>query len=137
MRFDVKQGLLSLANHSVTVEPNDTWSVSVGHWYFREDPRFGLNSENNLIRSTAYYRLNENWAARVAHHFEARDGLMEEQYYTIYRDLRSWTAAVTFRVRDHRTGPTDYTVALTFSLKAFPRFGLGRDREKHSLLLGG
>ncbi|MBM3838966.1 MAG: LPS-assembly protein LptD [Verrucomicrobia bacterium] len=137
IRFDVEDARLNFANHSVTVAPSDTWSASLGHWYFREDPRFGPDSENNLIRSTLYYKLNENWAARVTHHFEARDGVMEEQYYTIYRDLRSWTAALTFRIRDHRTREKDYTVAVTFSLKAFPRFGLGKDRAKHSLLLGG
>jgi lipopolysaccharide assembly outer membrane protein LptD (OstA) len=137
IRFDVEEAHLSFANHTVTVSPNDIWSASLGHWYFRDDPRFGPDSENNLIRSTLYYKLNENWAARVTHHFEARDGVMEEQYYTIYRDLRSWTAALTFRIRDHRTREKDYTVAVTFSLKAFPRFGLGKDRAKHSLLLGG
>ena len=39
-------------------------------------------------------------------------------------------------VRDNRTGPMDFTVAVTASLKAFPRFGLGTDRVKQSLLLG-
>ncbi|MBI4661873.1 MAG: LPS-assembly protein LptD [Verrucomicrobia bacterium] len=137
IRFDVEAAHLNFANHTATIEPNDTWSFSLGHWFFRNDPRFGPDSENNLIRSSIYYKLNENWAARMTHHFEARDGVMEEQYYTLYRDLRSWTAALTFRVRDHRTRETDYTVAVTFSLKAFPRFGLGKDRAKHSLLLGG
>ncbi len=72
----------------------------------------------------------------MSHHYEARDGFMEEQYYTIYRDLRSWTSAFTFRVRQQRLGPTDFTVALTFSLKAFPH-PVGRDSEHPSLLLGG
>ena len=62
---------------------------------------------------------------------------MEEQSYSLYRDFRSWTGALTFRVRDRRTaGPKDYTIAVTFSLKAFPRFGLGDDSNKPTLLLG-
>jgi len=65
-----------------------------------------------------------------------RDGTLEEQYYTIYRDLRSWTTALTLRIRDNRSGPTDISVALTASLKAFPRFGLGRDRARPEQLLG-
>jgi hypothetical protein len=28
--------------------------------------------------------------------------VLEEQYYTLYRDLRSWTAALTLRLRDNR-----------------------------------
>ena len=72
----------------------------------------------------------------MQHRFEARDGILEEQYYTVYRDFRSWTAALTFRVRENRIGPTDYGVAVTFSLKAIPRFKLGDDRNKPTLLLG-
>ncbi len=140
IRFDVESGVFRLANHSLTLTPNDVWSVSLGHLYFHPDASFaspfGTTGENNLIFTRFYYRLNENWGVRVSHHFEARDGTMEEQYYTLYRDLRSWTAAVTFRVRDNRDGPADYAVAVTFSLKAFPRFGLGQDRDKPTLLLG-
>jgi hypothetical protein len=91
---------------------------------------------NNLFFTTIYYRFNENWATRISHQFEARDGTLEEQYYSIYRDLRSWTAALTLRIRDNRSGPTDVSVALTASLKAFPRFGVGDDRARPSLLLG-
>ncbi len=43
------------------------------------------------------------------------DGLLQEQFYTIYRDLRSWTGALTFRVTDNNTGPENFTVAFTFS----------------------
>ncbi|MFO1501850.1 MAG: LPS assembly protein LptD [Verrucomicrobiota bacterium] len=136
-RSDLENGLLRYANHTLTVAPNDVWSISLGHLYVRNDPLFGENSGNSLIRSSIYYRLNENWAWRMTHHYEARDGTLEEQYYTIYRDLRNWTSAVTFRVRDRRDGETDYTIAITFSLKAFPRYGLGHDRVEHSLLLGG
>ena len=44
---------------------------------------------------------------------------MQEQDYAIYRDLRSWTAALTFRVRNNPGAPQDFTVAFTFWLKAF------------------
>lgn len=135
-RYDVANERWRLANHVLTLQPSNTWSISLGHYYLRDDPLFGLGY--NLIISRFYYRFNENWAGRVAHHFEARDGTMEEQQYTLYRDLRSWTAAITFRVRENRLGgPTDYAVAFTISLKAFPRFKLNQDRDQPSLLLGG
>ena len=136
VRYDVEAEQVNYANHQATLQPNDVWSVSLGHLYFKDNPVFGPDSGNNLIRSSIYYRFNENWGARMTHHFEARDGVLEEQYYTIYRDLRNWTAALTLRFRDRRTEPDDITVAVTFSLKAFPRFGLGKDRDKHWLLLG-
>ena len=125
------------ANHTLTLTPNSTWSWSVGHRYLRSDPTLGPDSGNNTILSSFYYRFSENWAGRLQHRFEARDGTLEEQYYTLYRDFRSWTAALTFRVRESRIGPTDYGVAVTFSLKAIPRFKLGDDQNKPNLLLGG
>lgn len=136
-RYDVDNGHLLQAYHTLTLEPNSVWSASLGHRFLRDDFVRGLGAGHNLIVGTVYYRLNENWGFRVSQMFESRDGTLEEQYYTIYRDLRSWTAAVTFRVRDNRSGPQDFTVAVTFSLKAFPRFGLGEDKVSPSLLTGG
>ena len=136
-RFDLGHGQWRMANHSATLEPNETWSWKIGHRYLRSDPALGPESGNNLILSSFHYRLNENWAVRLTHQFEARTGTMEEQYYTLYRDLRSWTVALTLRFRDNYHGKEDTTVAITFSLKAFPRFKLGQDRDEPSLLLGG
>ena len=136
MRYDLANERFRLAYHYATIKPNSFWSWAIGHRYLRDDPStYGLG--NNLITSSIFCRLNENWGARISQHFEARDGTMEEQYYTIYRDLRSWTAALTFRIRDNRTGSNDGTVGFTISLKAHPRFGLGQDSDTPSLLVGG
>ena len=137
LRYGVDEGHIRYANNWLTLTPNDIWNLSLGYFYVREDPAYGPKSGNNLIRSSIYFRLNENWGFRTTHHFEARDGKLEEQYYTIYRDLRNWTAALTFRVRENSVGKDDFTVAFLFSLKAYPRFGVGKDRDHHSLLLGG
>jgi len=138
-RFDIDSRNFRLAFHSLTLQPNDAWSWTLAHYYLSDDLRpspTALGLGNNLVSSTIFYRFNENWGVRTSHRFEARDGRMEEQAYTLYRDLRSWTAALTFRIRDNRTGPEDFGVAFTFSLKAFPRFGLGSDTVRPSTLLG-
>ena len=63
---------------------------------------------------------------------------MEEQVYTLYRDFRSWTGALSFRVRESRTGQDrDYTIGVIFNLKAFPRFKLRDDVDRPSMLFGG
>jgi LPS-assembly protein len=136
-RMDLENAEFIGANHSATINPNSTWSWKVGHRYFTGEPALGPNSGNNIIYQSFYFRLNENWAGRVTHHFEARDGTMEEQYYTVYRDFRSWTGALTVRFRENRFGEDDFAVAFTFSLKAFPRFKLGDDTNRPELLLGG
>lgn len=136
VRFDLHTEQWNAAYHTLTIAPNDTWSMKLGHMYFRGGPEFGPDSDNNTIFSSLYYKFNENWGARVSHHFEARDGVLEEQYYTLYRDFRSWTGALTLRLRDNRNGASDFAVAFTFNLKAYPRFRLGQDRDEPSLLLG-
>ncbi|MDB6108968.1 MAG: Organic solvent tolerance protein [Pedosphaera sp.] len=135
LRYDVNQGVLNLAQSQLTFQPNNTWSWGIGNYYLRTGPLFGTG--NNLFTSTLYYRFNDNWGVRMSHHFDERTGVMQEQYYTLYRDLRSWTAALTFRARDNQGAlGNDYTVAVSFSLKAFPRFGLGQDTVTPSTLVG-
>lgn len=135
-RYDISRGRLQGAYHTATLTPNSIWSVQLGHRYFRGGPEYGPDSDNNTFFSSFYVKFNENWAARVSHHFEGRDGVLEEQYYTLYRDFRSWTGALTIRFREPRERSSEFAIAFTFQLKAFPRFGLGSDRHEPSLLLG-
>jgi len=142
-RYDLANTRWREIYESLVVQPNNTWSASLSYRYLRNnDPEFVTVLDpnprgNKTLMSSIYCRMNENWAARISHRLEARDGTMEEQYDTIYRDLRSWTGALTLRLRDNRgIRPNDYTIAVTFSLKAFPRFGLGSDSDLPSLLLG-
>ena len=66
----------------------------------------------------------------MMHQFEASDGTMEEQSYSVYHDFSSATAALRFRLRDHRAGKDDFSVSLVFSLKAMPGGGLGDDSNR-------
>lgn len=136
IRYGVENRSLNEAIHRLTLTPNTTWSASIGHRYLREDPQLGITDKDDLLLTTLYYRLSENWCFRAAHQYQARDGTLEEQAYTIYRDFRSWTGALTFRVRDNRVGPKDYTVAFTFSLKAVPRYNANDERVRPSMLMG-
>jgi hypothetical protein len=139
-RYDLDRRDWRMAFHTLTFQPNTIWSWRIGHYYLRDDLRLSptaLGLGNSTVSSTLMYRLNENWGLRASHYFEGRTGKLQEQSYTVYRDLRSWTAALTFLVRDNPLGPEDYTVAFTFSLKAFPHFGLGADTGGPYSLLGG
>ncbi len=120
-RYNINNEYLSEINHRLTLRPNNVWSIGIGNRYLRTDPVLGDEVAQNIYYTSFYYRFNENWGFHMSHHFEARDGRMEEQYYSIFRDLRSWTAALTFRLRSERGGPDDFTVALSLSLKAYPR----------------
>ncbi len=139
-RYDIHSGDWRMSFTTLTIKPNNVWSWSLGHYYLRDDVSpspTALGLGNDVVSSTIFYRLNENWGFRMAHYFEARTGTLQEQSYSIYRDLRSWTAALTFRVLQNIVGPADYTVAFSFSLKAFPHYGQGYDTIGAYSLLGG
>lgn len=136
VRYDINGHHWRESYHKLTLQPGDDWSWALGHRYLRDDPLlYGYG--NNLFTSTWRFRVNEDWSLRMNHQFEARDGRLEEQGYTIYRDLRSWTAALTLRLRDPRGAKADWSVVLTFQLKAFPRFKLNQDRDRTEWLSGG
>ncbi len=137
-RYGINQGLWNMSLTTITLQPARSWSWTVGQFYVRPDfsSPYSVGPGNNLFLSTFYYRLNENWGFRASHRFSAADGSMQEQDYTIYRDMRSWTAALTLRVLNNVNGKQDITVAFTFSLKAVPRYGLGSDSGLPRWLLG-
>jgi hypothetical protein len=132
----MEDSFLREATHVLSVTPARALNFTFGYC-FREPGEFGpTDLGNNLFLSSITYRLNENWAVRATHQFNANDSVMEEQTYTLYRDLRSWTAALIVRIRENWGREDDVTVALTFSLKAFARFGLDQEGDKASRLLG-
>jgi hypothetical protein len=134
VRYDTDSGKMNLAFHQITFAPGDRWSWGLSHWYLRGG--FISPVENNFITSTFYYRMDDNWGVRVAHTFNSTDGRLQEQAYTIFRDLRSWTAALTFRVQNNLGSSTDFTVAFALSLKAMPSTHVGEDALSPYHLVG-
>jgi lipopolysaccharide assembly outer membrane protein LptD (OstA) len=135
MRESVENGDLNFAFHQLTFTPNEHWSWGLGLWYLRNGFD-GFNESADSITSTFYYRLDDNWGFRMGDYIDAADGRLQQQTYTVYRDMRSWTGALTLRVINNSTGPTDVTVAFTFSLKAMPSRQLGQDTVSSAHLLG-
>jgi LPS-assembly protein len=128
VRYDLADGVWRLARTTITLHPQKEWSWTVGQYYVRNDPSTAINSlgaGDNLVTSALQLRVNENWGLRASHWYDVNTGRMSEQSYAIYRDLRSWTAALTFMIRNNPNTPTDFNVALTFWLKSFPQLGRG------------
>jgi len=139
-RLDLNTGNWNMLLHTLTLTPSDMWSWTLGHFYLRDDfsrlPT-ALGQGDNVFTSALFFKLNENWGTRFVHHYDIRSGRLQEQYYSLYRDLRSWTAALTGGVRDNGPGsPKDYTLVFTFSFKAKPKFGVGGDSVRPYSMLG-
>ena len=135
MREDVQNGNLNFAFHQLTFAPDERWSWGLGYWYQRSGFD-GFTQSADYVTSVFYYRFDDNWGYRMEDDYNAAAGLLQQQLYTIYHDMRSWTAAITFRVIDNSVGPTDFTVAFTFSLKAAPSQHLGQDTVNNYHLVG-
>lgn len=134
--YDTERKALDLSYNSITFTPNDVWSWKFGNRYLREDAFFPAEDGNDLLFSSLYVRFDQNWGLRLSHYYNLAEGLFQHQYYSLYRDLRSFTAAMTFGITEDVGGEIDYGVAFTISSKAIPRYGLQDDINKPTRLLG-
>jgi len=132
-RYNINSGRVNLAYNEAVFSPNEWWSWSIGHEYTR---RGFIDNGDNLLSSTMFLRVNDNWGFRATDNFNGVSGRLQQQFYTVYRDMRSWTGALTFRVTDNGIGPKDYTIACAFSFKAHPSHSVGSDAVEPYHLVG-
>ena len=105
-------------NTGIRVQPIAPLQLSFGHRFLNENPFFANSS---LYELSGYYRINDHWAVGAYDRYEASTGFLEEQRYTIYRDLTSWVASLGAVIRNNG-GVKEYGVLLTFTVKALPKF---------------
>jgi hypothetical protein len=133
LRYDINDGLLNMTFDQLAFSPSDRWSWGVGYFYLNSSFQ---GTGENYITSTFFYRFTDNWGFRTSQDFNASNGTLQDQFYSFYRDLRSWTGALTFRIENNSNGPKNYTVAFTFSLKANPKYHPGDDTAVPYHLVG-
>ena len=104
---------------STSVQPIPNLQLNFAHRFLNNNPFFANSS---LFTFAGYYRINDNWGVAVQEQYEATSGLLEQQRYAVYRDLSSWVASLGAVIRNNN-GVNQYGVLLTFTLKAFPKFG--------------
>ena len=128
LRYDLQDGLWRMSSTTMTLHPYKSWRWTIGQTYLLTDNSpspTALGPGESVFTSSFQFRLNENWGLRMLHYYDAGSGALREQDYAIFRDLRSWTAALTFRFRNGPGAPEDFTVAISFWLKAYPQTGRG------------
>jgi hypothetical protein len=128
LRYDIQDGHMRMSVTTVSLHPQKSWSWTVGQVYLRDDlspSPIALGPGDNVFTSSLLFRFNENWGLRASQYYNARTGTLQQHDYSIYRDMRSWTGALTFLVRNNPGVPQDFTVAFTFWFKAYPLSGSG------------
>jgi len=103
--------------------PDETWTISLGYNHLSGHPLF---VDSNRLHLQLYKHLNEDWGVDTRHTFEMDDGVMEEQRYTLHRDLGNWVAAMGVSARDNRF-EEEYGLVFTLTLKDFPSVSLPFD----------
>ena len=103
-----------------SVQPLANLQLNVAHRYLNGNPFF---QDSSLFVFGGYCRLNDNWSVGVQEQYEAETGLLEEQRYSIYRDLSAWVASFGGIIRDNN-GVKEYGLLFTVTLKAFPKLGV-------------
>ena len=106
-------------NTYVNIQPVANLQISFGHRYLNQNPFF-TNSSLYVLRG--YYRINDNWGIGIQEQYEGTTGVLEQQRYSIYRDLTSWVASFGAIIRDNG-GVKEYGFLFTFTLKALPKLG--------------
>jgi len=111
---------------------NTTWDL--GHQYVADHPFF---QDSSRLFSRIYRRLSENYGLNMMHVFEADDGTLEFQSYSLTRDMSSWIASIGIMARDNRNGTSDYGILLSFTLKDFPQLNFNFDIDPNQTTRGG
>jgi LPS-assembly protein len=101
------------------VQPMANLQLTVAHRYLNGNPFF---QDSSLFVVGGYYRIDDNWGVAVQEQYEGATGILEQQRYSIYRDLSSWVASFGGIIRDNN-GSKEYGILFTITLKAFPKFG--------------
>lgn len=105
-------------NTDVHFQPVSNVNLSASHRFLSENPFFPSSS---LYTGSVYWRVNDNWGLGAYERYEAKTGFLEEQRYSIHRDLTSWVASLSAVIRNNGS-VKEYGVLLTFTLKALPKF---------------
>jgi hypothetical protein len=127
-------GSFTEVNNSVIWMPSKNTSLEFGHQYIADHPFF---QDSSLVYTRFFARLTENYGFNMNHIYEADDGTMQFQSYSLSRDLSSWVASLGIMARDNQNGASDYGILLTFTLKDFPQFNFDLDIDPNPTGRGG
>lgn len=112
-------------NTRLTWQVHPALDLQLGQRYLSNVDQFIDNlPDSNLLTTGAFWRLNESWQFEQLLDFEADDGTIQEQRYTVYRDLGAWSTSLTTALRNNKSVSDEFIVYLSFTLKAFPETSL-------------
>ena len=123
-RYDIDMSLWRLINNSISFDPHTDWRLSLGQYYYLEDPKVDKADRSSVLYTGLGYRLSEDWSFQMNHYYDAKRGMLSDHTYILYRDMRSWVFSIELRMLDNAgSRQDDFEISLNYSLKSFPRAG--------------
>jgi lipopolysaccharide assembly outer membrane protein LptD (OstA) len=114
------RGDINELNASIRFIKERQFEIAVGRRYIK-DYDGAIDGDSDYYTLMTHFVVTENWAVRTAHAFEARSGVLQEQEYTIVRDMHDWEMALRFRHLEDSDNNSEFDVMLLMTLKAFPK----------------
>ncbi len=105
--------------------PDPSLRMTIGDYYLNHSPIFEDSHNEGL---DLFYRMNEHWQFEGKEQFEATNGHLQLQQYTVYRDLDAWQLALTYSSAEITNGHNDQSIYFSLTLKAFPQYQLHTPR---------
>jgi len=109
--YDTRKDHLTAANFDFYINNGEKWKLGIGGRYQKED--------KDQLTTEFTYRFNPKWAFRLLHRVDIGEHKLEEQEYTLTRDLHAWEMDI--NINDKRGHGSEFI--LVFRLKAFPSIG--------------
>ncbi|MFH1836939.1 MAG: LPS assembly protein LptD [Candidatus Omnitrophota bacterium] len=104
--------------------PSDDFSMDLGYRYEKRMPE-----PRNQFTMDFMYRIDPKWKVGIYERFNAQDLDIEEQQFSITRDLHCWEVEFVYDVAGSNFLKDEFTLWIAFKIKAFPDLQLGLNRS--------
>ena len=107
-----------------SLKPTDNFAMDIGYRYEKKTP-----DPRNQVTMDLMYRFNKKWKFGLYERFSAENLDIEEQQFSITRDLHCWEVELVYDVEGSNFMEDEFTIWLAFKIKAFPDLQLGLSRS--------
>ena len=110
----------SAINSNLSYMVSKDFQATIGNDYLDHDPFF---RSQNLVDTGFYYRIDDNWSLSARDEYQFANSTLQNQVYSLHRDLSSWVASLGIQVEDNGPGSNPrllYALMFTMTLKDIP-----------------
>lgn len=124
MSVTPKNQALNTGSIEFSLRPGDRFRLDLGYRYEKrpDDPA------NQLTFDTSYI-VSPKWKLGLYERWNFQDARIEEQQFTITRDLHCWEVELSYDVDGPNLLKDNFTIWFAFKIKAFPDLQIGLDRS--------